>query len=281
MRALQPRDDISDRLAFGTSRERQRHAVLEHRLGQLQHVVDRWRKAAIEQSAGAHHQHQRLAGARTRTPGNQLADVARFRTRTRRAHQSKDRLDHALADRQAANQPLRRQQVVCGHRGLGARLFGAGRVEQDFALGVLARIVDVDLHQEAVELRFRKRIGAFLLERVLRRQHMERLRQIVPRARDRDVLLLHRLEQCGLRARRGAVDLVGHQELREHRTGDEAEIALAAGAFLQHFAAENVGRHQVGRELNAARIEAERDPHRFDQLGLGEAGHADQEAVAA
>ncbi len=200
---------------------------------------------------------------------------------TRRAHQSEDRFDHALADRQTANQPLRRHQVVRVHRGLGARLVGAGRVEQDFALGVLARIIDVDLHQEAVELRFGKRIGAFLLQRILRREHMERLRQIVARAGDRDVLLLHRLQQCRLGARRSAVDLVRHQELREHRTGDEAEVALAAGAFLQHFAAENVGGHQVGRELNAARIEAERDAHGFDQLGLGEAGDADQQAVTA
>ena len=38
----------------------------------------------------------------------------------------------------------------------------------------MVRIVDVDLHQEAVELRFGQRIGAFLLDRVLRREHMER-----------------------------------------------------------------------------------------------------------
>ena len=80
---------------------------------------------------------------------------------------------------------------------------------------------------------------------------------------------------------RGAVDLVGHQQLREDRAGDEAEAALAAGAFLQHFGAENVGRHQVGRELDAPGVETEHDAHGLDQLGLGEAGHADQQRVAA
>ena len=110
---------------------------------------------------------------------------------------------------------------------------------------------------------------------------MEGLGQIVARAGDRDVLLLHRLQQRRLRARRGAVDLVGHQQLREHRAGDEAEAALAARAFLQHLGAENVGRHQIGRELDAARVEPERDAHGLDQLGLGEAGHADQQRMAA
>ena len=51
--------------------------------------------------------------------------------------------------------------------------------------------------------------------------------------------------------------------------------------LLHHFGAENVGRHQVGRELDAARIEAQHDAERLDQLGLGEARHADQQRVAA
>ena len=110
---------------------------------------------------------------------------------------------------------------------------------------------------------------------------MERLGQIVAGSGDGHVLLLHRLQQRRLGARRGAVDFVGHQQLREHRARDEAEAALAARAFFQHFGAENVGRHQVGRELDAAGIKAERDAHGLDQLGLGEAGHADQQRVAA
>ena len=186
-----------------------------------------------------------------------------------------------LADRQPAHQPLRGDQIVGGHRRLGAGLIRAGGVEQNFALGLQVRIIDVDFHQEAVELGFGQRIGAFLLERVLRRQHVEGLGQIVARAGDRHMLFLHGLQQRRLGARRGAVDLVGHQQLREHRSGDEAEAALAAGDFLQHLGAENVGRHQVGRELHALGIETERDAHGLDQLGLGQAGHADQQRMAA
>ena len=53
------------------------------------------------------------------------------------------------------------------------------------------------------------------------------------------------------------------------------------GALLQDLGAEDIGRHQVGRELDAAGGEAEHGAHRLDELGLGEARHADEEAVAA
>src|SRR5258708_693553 len=76
-------------------------------------------------------------------------------------------------------------------------------------------IGDVDLEEEAVELRLGERVGAFLLERVLRRQHVEGPRQRMVLAGDRDAAFLHRLEQRRLRARAGAVDLVRHQELAE------------------------------------------------------------------
>ena len=56
---------------------------------------------------------------------------------------------------------------------------------------------------------------------------------------------------------------------------------LPATALVQHFGAENVRRHQVGRELDALGVEPERDAERLDQLGLGEAGHADQQRMAA
>lgn len=105
--------------------------------------------------------------------------------------------------------------------------------------------------------------------------------EVVPRARDGHMLFLHRLQQGGLGARRGAVDFVGHQKLGKDRAGDEAEAALAGGVLLEHFRAENVGGHQVGRELHAAGVETERNAHRFHQLGLGEAGHADQQRMAA
>ncbi len=255
--------------------------MLEDRLGEREDVVDRRRIAAVEQRAGAHREHQRLAGARARAPGDQLAGLAGVRAGTGRAHEREDRFDDGRADRQPAHQALRGQEIVGAHRGLRLRLLGAGGVEQDAALRLDVGIVDVDLHQEAVELGFRKRIGAFLLERILGREHVERGGQVVPCAGHRDVMLLHRLEQRRLGARARAVDLVGHQELGEHRALDEPEVPLAAGGLFKHLGAENVGGHQVGGELDAPRVEAEHGSHGVHELRLGEAGHADEQRMAA
>jgi len=98
----------------------------------------------------------------------------------------------------------------------------------------------------------------------------------VAHAGDGDMAFLHGLQQRRLGARRGTVDLVRHQELGEDRAGDEAEGAAPARALLQHLGAEDIGGHQVRRELHAPRIEAEHGAERLHQLGLGEAGYADQ-----
>ena len=47
----------------------------------------------------------------------------------------------------------------------------------DPELFFLLGIIDEDVEHEAVELRFGQRIGAFLLDRVLRGQHEERIGQ--------------------------------------------------------------------------------------------------------
>ena len=49
------------------------------------------------------------------------------------------------------------------------------------------QVRDDDVEHEAVELRFGQRIGAFLLDRVLRREHEERALELIGPARRRDV----------------------------------------------------------------------------------------------
>ena len=98
---------------------------------------------------------------------------------------------------------------------------------------------------------------------------------------DRHPPLLHRLQQRRLGARAGAVDLVRHQQLAEHRPRDEAERAPPGLALLQHLGAENIGRHQIRGALDALVVEAEDRAQCLDQPRLGEAGHADQQRVAA
>ena len=95
---------------------------------------------------------------------------------------------------------------------------GSARLRPTTAASSLGRrVVDEDLHQEAVDLRLRQRVGALGLDRVLRRHREERPRHRVGGAADRHLVLLHHLEQRRLDLRRRAVDLVGEQEVCEHR----------------------------------------------------------------
>ena len=99
-----------------------------------------------------------------------------------------------------------------------------GRRLDDLELLVRGRVADPDHEHEAVELGLGQRVGAFLLDRVLRRQHEERLGQRVTVAAGGDLVLLHGLEQRGLGLGRRAVDLVGQDHVGEDRALDELEL---------------------------------------------------------
>ena len=156
----------------------------------------------------------------------------------------------------------------------------ARRPGDDLHFVVLREVVHHDVEHEAIELRFGQRIGAFQLDRVLRREDQERPLERVLAAAGGDVVLLHRLEQRRLRLGRRAVDLVGEQHVREDRPPHEAQRADAAGV-VEHLGAGDVGRHQVRRELDPLEAQVEDLGQRADQQRLGQAGHAGQQAVAA
>ena len=125
-------------------------------------------------------------------------------------------------------------------------------------------------------------IGAFELDRVLRREDVERLVERIGPSLNRDAVLLHRLEQRRLRLRRRAVDFVGEHDVGEDRAGREHHLPAAGRRILlNQVGAGDVGRHQVGRELDAVELEVDDLGQRRDQQRLGEAGHADDQAVAA
>ena len=132
-----------------------------------------------------------------------------------------------------ADRVARRGEVGRGGDGSNAGGCDVVRVEapvvagQHLLLLLEARVADQQLEQEAVELRLGQRIGALVLDRVLRGDDDERLGQRMRRALDRHLPLLHRLEQRGLGLRRRAVDLVGEQQVREDRAFAEAERAFA------------------------------------------------------
>jgi hypothetical protein len=112
---------------------------------------------------------------------------------------------------------------------------------------------------------------------VLRGHHQEGLGHAVRLPGDGDLALLHHLEQRALHLGGGAVDLVGQQQVGEHRAERGAEVA---GLLVEHARADQVGRHQVGRELDALELARERARQGLDGERLGQAGHALDQQMA-
>ena len=136
--------------------------------------------------------------------------------RVRRLHDTDGVVLHVPRDRHLAHERLHREDVVpvagrpCAppwappvvrsRMSCSSPRFGEG---------------DVELEEEAVELGLGERVGPLHLERVLRREDDERLVEREGLAAHRDAVLLHRLEQRALRLGRGAVDLVGQDDVGE------------------------------------------------------------------
>ena len=112
------------------------------------------------------------------------------------------------------------------------------------------------MHQEAIHLRLWQGIGAFLLDRVLRRHDHEHRHELVGLACHGNLAFLHRLEKRCLDFRRRAVDLVGQDNVCEDRAGLEDKPFCGVLAEI-HFRARYIGWQQVGCELDAAEFRFE------------------------
>ena len=83
---------------------------------------------------------------------------------------------------------------------------------------------------------------------------------------------------------RGGVRLISSARMMFAKIGPGMNrILRLAGrdVFLDHVGAEDVGRHQIRRELDAAELEIDRVGERLDQERLGQTRHAAKQAVAA
>ena len=161
-------------------------------------VVDRDVEPAVEQGVDLAGGHERLGAARRAAVADVVADELR---RARLVGMGRRQHAHGVGgdvrrDRDRAGEPLHLDDLggrADLRRGDG---LGAGRPVHDRDQVLLGRERDHDLEQEAVELRLGQGIGALHLERVLGGQHEERRLERVALAGDRDLVLLHRLEQA-------------------------------------------------------------------------------------
>src|SRR6266404_4891824 len=116
------------------------------------------------------------------------------------------------------------------------------------------RIEHANLHQEAIELRFREGIRALEIHGVLRGKYGEEWREIVARSINRNLAFLHAFQKRGLGARRHAVDFVHQQQVSKNRSLMELKSAVRQ---VENIGADDVGGHQIGSALHALKIEAQ------------------------
>ena len=157
------------------------------------------------------------------------------------------------------------------HVGRDAGVWQPEHVDLALEVGVL----EIDLEEESVELRRGKREDPLVLVRVLRRDDEEWIGQPMRLPVDRDLPLLHRLEERGLGARWCAVDLVGEQDVREDHPGQEDRLA-----HLRRVDADDHVRRRVGRELDAPELRPENVRHRAPEQRLRASGRAFDQDVA-
>ena len=148
---------------------------------------------------------------------------------------------------------------------------------EDLGLGVGRGVPDGEAHHEPVELCLWQRIGALVLDGVLRGDDHERRSQLVRLRVDGDLSLLHTFEERGLRLRAGAVDLVPENDVREDRARPELEVAAL---LIEDVHAGHVGRQQVRRELDPAERAVDRPRDRLGQHRLAHAGDVLDQDVA-
>ena len=245
-------------------------------------VFQRHGRTAIQDRAGLARQQQRLPRTRTCAPPQPLLHeighaVLRSTSRPRRPHQPRGVVDDVVRSNHLAHQHPRALDLFARGNRRRRRIMPGCRLRQDLLLVAGGRVVDDDVKHEPVELGFRQWIRALLLDGVLRGEHEQRPLQRVAHATNRDLVFLHRLEEGRLRLGRRPVDLVRENDVCEDWSRNEANVARAGGAILlDHLGADDVGRHQVRRELDAAELQVHRLRECFDQQRLRQSRHTPQ-----
>ena len=197
---------------------------------------------------------------------------------TRGADQGDQVLLHPCPEVDPVGDPGHRYEADGVERRRKLRAFPALLVDvEDLDLGVGFGVADVDAHEEAVELGLRELVGPFQLDGVLGGEHEKGLGDEVWLAVDGHLVLLHHLEQGGLGLGRGPVDLVGHDDVGEHRADMELERGVGLVVDLD---AGDIGGEEVGGELDALERAVDRLGQGPGQRGLPDPGNVLDQEVA-
>src|SRR6185437_6947925 len=212
--------DLVARHLFGLGLVGGEHAMAEHVGRDRLHVVRRDEGTAAQKGVSTRRLGERDRSARARAELDQRREIGQpgLRRLARRQHDVDDVIHDAVVHVQLGDSVPSVEYLLRLRDGVDVDRLAARHAAHDLLLFIARRIADAQLEHEPVDLRFRKRVRAFLLDRVLRRQHEKGFFESERRPADRHLLLLHRFEQRRLHLGRRAVDLVGENDVGEDRS---------------------------------------------------------------
>ena len=268
--------------------EPQQDAVAQHGDGDGLEVVDVDVRAAGHHGAHARGAHQRLQRARARAVAHVPArrgGLRRRRPAAWRATRLDGRLLAALAEQHRAAQPRR-----CAARRPGPRWPRAcrrARASSDTssmrAQRFAGRERHLELEHEAVQLRLGQRVGAFELDRILRRQHAERSWAAGEQA-PACVTCLSCMASSSAACVRGVARLISSTSTQlgedRARVGTRSSTRRRATSCRSRAPVTSAG-IRSGVHCTRAQLQPERRRERLGEVRLAEPGQALDQHVAA
>ena len=115
-----------------------------------------------------------------------------------------------------------------------------------------------------------------MIARVLRGEKNEGLRKREGVSVDGDIPFTHRLEQRGLRSGRGAIELVGQNDIGKDRTFVKDELVSRR---VENLDADDVGGQEIARTLDPAHLEPQHFRDGFDDGRFSHPGNVFQKNV--
>jgi len=224
---------------------------------------------------GAEHQILRRPGSRT--PFQVLVGnlCSQFRERSGPGCQLNRVLNHIVVNRHLPDQIMEKLNLFTRNYRVEIIMIGGGGFFYNGNFIGELRIVEPYGKHKTVELGFRKRIRAFLLDRILGGQHKKGLLQNEMVACRRHSLFLHGFQQRRLGFGRRPVDLIGQNDIGKNRTGDKPELTI----LVQDLRADDIRWHQIGGELDPVVFQSQNLGNGDDQQRLCKSRNTNQQTV--